>query len=242
MTHPLDTKVTTKMPLVREDPDEAERNLPDPSTYRLVKQYVRQNEEKEAQEAEARDAAERTHNARYNAILRAVQDSGKELRRELANHVARLDRRIDDVELIAKRVERTSDDNEASISEIAVRVETLEGYRARVQKRTDFLAATAPGMVAPWDLGEVSDTGSHKVVSIADIEASRAVWDKKLDDALSARDKADKAEKWTKSVQWLVGIVGVVLTGVLVAVIVAALTAHPVTAPALSAPMKGASQ
>lgn len=245
-----DTKVTTRMPsvhepIVREDSvDESERNVPDPTTYRLVKQYVQQNEEREritiaieAQKAEERLVENREHNRRYNGILKAVQTSATQLRQEFAREIQRVDGRIDDVEALALRVERKSDGTAESLNEIDVRVQELETIRAKAQKRNEFLAATSPALVPPWELGTASDTGSHRIIPTADFEVSQAAWDAKFDDALEkaleAKEVASKADKWTSLVKWIVAALGVIFTGVLVVVISAALAAHP-SAPALT--------
>jgi hypothetical protein len=248
---------------VDEDVPADERDLPDPNTYRLVKGLVgelkasysesvaaqREIEAKKASDwgaLEAKLAAGWTNlefklNNRYNGILTAVQTNGIEFEKKfdkkfaiLTDEVADVKSSLAEVRTVAESALQAATDNSKSLFQMSTRVETLETHQARVDRRNDFLAATSPGSIPPWDLGRVTDTGTHRKISVVELEASRAVWEKKLDESLELRDQASKAALWNKSIKWILATLGAVFTAVLIAVIVTFIKAQqsiPTVAP-----------
>jgi hypothetical protein len=235
-------KPTVRIPIVREDEEEhiSEDQRP---LYRLVKRSVQQNDEKmqadraiELQKAQAAAAMEASHNARYNAILAAVQQQGKDIRHEFKKETSRLWERVNVIDEVANDALEASGRNARGIEDLSGRVVTLEMQKAQDHRRKEFMAAVAPGAVPPWDLGKASDTGSHMIIPIAEAEASKVVWEKKFDDWNLAKADRENSAKWTATMKWGIGIVGAVCATVLAANIVQWTTAPKPQAPPIAAP------
>jgi hypothetical protein len=238
MKPPSDEKPTVKMPatheppttqirpIVREDPTEQDLPQEQRPTYRLVKSIVEANaraeEDRRAADlvkAGAQGAMETRLNNRVNALILSIERMGRDVRHEFEKKFRHLSERVDQVSATADDAMHEAGMASKALTDIHDRIETLETIQARVQKRSDYMAAIAPGSVAPWDLGKASDTGSHKLIAIADLEASRLNWEKRFDESLAARDKTVRADRYTRLVKWVVGVLGVTFTIVLTVVL-----------------------
>jgi hypothetical protein len=232
-------KPTVKMPLVREDPvsirpadqfiTEDQRGL-----FNLISEFVEETKRKEqqARDIEAKrisDGAgvDARHNLRYNSILSAVQDISSQLRNEFKRETTKIWGRIQVLEDVAGEQDRVILTHNAKIEKLDERVESLEVTRAREEKRAEFLKITSDaGEVDPWDIGEITLNGTHKIISVAEQNANRAIWADKFDTYLADRDKSNKAEKWTTAVKWMIALLGTTFTAVVVTIITLIIKAH----------------
>ena len=203
----------------------------DSSVYELVRDFVgKQNQlEAERRQLEAAKAAQSAElesklTQGNNAILRALDTWGRELRAEFKRDLRIVQTRLDDLATEVDDVKQAASETRVGLRHITQRVDGLETDSRKIERRNQYLASMPVERSAPWELGVESDTGTHRVIPALELEASRLEWERKLDEKLEARELAKSGNKWNTSVRWVLGTVGAVTTALLIAILVALIT------------------
>jgi hypothetical protein len=198
--------------------------------YPLIKDFVdRQDRLEDERRRAASISAEQTGkleaklNGGHNAILRSLDTWGKSLRDEFRKDLKKTNDRLDVVEEEARLAHELGSENRIAIHNVSNRVDTLEVERKQAERRKEFLASVSATSIRPppWELGKVSDTGTHKIVSILEAEASQVEWDRKLDAALETRVQADKAQKWDNVIKRFFATGGAIIVALTIAYLTA---------------------
>jgi hypothetical protein len=207
--------------------------------YRELKGYIHNTNERarlnqlvEVARIEEQASLEAKHVARYDAIFARIERMSSDTRHEFVKKIRIIDEKVDAVSEYANEAFSLASANTKDIRRLDARIETLEEERIRLQKRSEFFAvqgADGSPLEDPWDMGEVTQNGTHRLIPVAQLEASRATLGKKVDEVLELRTTASDARKWTSLVKWMIGVVGVVFTVTLTVVIQHALNAAPHT-------------